>query len=255
MPDYLAQPNSTLSKDRTGICRIEVSYHIPGPAEAGGSEPYEDLESWLPAVAPMGLVATDRKATKGSDGDWDLVIGFEGAKADQALGAFAEIDYASVDSPVVEFDGWEELAIKWKANPLGENGEFQGWQPKIPDPVGGDTIKNPYLGFTHFVESNIVLRVTFGLRDFLPGLFVNCSKIESPLVPKGMKYLRELPEGQTWLKRTVKGAFRGNVWQFAIEYVAGKWKTDIYGPKKSDGLKDAINDNSSAAGSTVGNIA
>ena len=36
MPDYLATPGSSYSRDQTGIRRIELSFIIPGPAEADG---------------------------------------------------------------------------------------------------------------------------------------------------------------------------------------------------------------------------
>lgn len=237
MPEYLALPSSNFTKDKTEICRIECGYLIPGPTVADGSEPYEILESWLPSAAPLGLVPMDRKATKQDDGDWILVIGFEGAKDSVELGAFLEIDYASVDSPLESLPTWDEFAKKWGASFDGE--KFNGFKRKIQDPATGKLITNPVYGQTHFLESNPVIRVTFGLRDFDSGLFENCSKIQKPLVPTKFRELPvDVPDGMTWLKRTVKGSFRGNVWQFAIEYHLGKWNRDIYQPKQDDGLND-----------------
>ncbi len=236
MPEYLALPSSSFSKDRTLICRIECAYLIPGPSAVDGTEPYDILDSWLPAARPLGLVALDRKATKQDDGDWILVIGFEGAKDGAPLGYFIELDYASVDSPLETLETWEDFQKKWKG--VVEEYKLKGFKPTIRDPVSGEMVKNPLLGQTHFLESNPVLRVTFGLRDFKPGLFENCSKIQKPMVPTAFTDLLNVPDGMSWLKRTVKGSYRGNVWQFALEYHLGKWIPDIYEAKKDDGLND-----------------
>jgi hypothetical protein len=226
MADPFPTTGSTFTVDRTGIARIENIFVIDGPAEDGGAEPYEVLYDWEPATKPLGLVAMDRKATKRDDGDWDLVIGFEGAKDFKALGTTAEIDFASVDSPIETFERFDEFAKKWSAIFDGE--KFDGFKRKIKDPVSGDIIQNPYYGTSRFLETNPVLRIAFGLKDFTAELFKDVGKIAIPIVPEGQSYLRDAPDGMNWLKRTIKGSWRGNVWQFNLDYALGSWGPDIY---------------------------
>lgn len=253
MPDYLATPGSSFTRDQTGIRRIENVFIIPGPAQADGAEPYDVLDSWSPNVKPLGLVEIDRKAAKQPDGDWELRIGFAGAPDDNAFGVVLEIDHASVDSPLETLETWSEFAKKWGARFDGE--KFDGFNRKIKDPATGEQIANPVYGQTHFLETNPVLRVTFGSRKFYPGLFLNCSKIQVPAVPRKFNEIVKSPDRRTWLKRTVKGRYFGNAWQFSLEYLLGFWNPDIYGAKVDDNLRNAVDGSSTAAGANVGNIA
>lgn len=234
MSEPLPTTGSTFSIERTGIARIENIFVITGPAEDGGEEPWDILYEWEPATAPLGLVPMDRKATKRDDGDWDLVIGFEGAKDYKALGVTAEIDFATVDSPIETFGRFDELAKKWGAKFDGD--KFDGFARRIADPAGifnagsslGRSVKNPFYGVSRFVETNPVLRIAFGLKDFNSDLFRDVGKIAVPQVPEGQSYLRDAPDGKTWLKRTIKGSWRGNVWQFNLDYALGDWAPDLY---------------------------
>ena len=182
MPDPFATTGSTFSVERTGIARIELIFVIDGPTEDGGQEPYDTLYDWEPPTPPLGLVAMDRKATKRDDGDWDLIIGFEGAKDYKALGITAEIDFASVDSPIETFERFDELADRWVA--IFDGDKFDGWKRKIKDPVSKETIKNPMYGTSRFLETNPVLRIAFGLKDFNADLFRDVGKIAVPLTPE-----------------------------------------------------------------------
>ncbi len=223
MSEPFQNDEGSYARDKTGIITLALTY----PVEVeSGADPYEKLDVWEPAQKPFGLPITDRKGRKRDGAWWDLTLTFEGAKNLEALGATAELDHASVSSPIETFDFFDALVKKYKGTVT--DGKFEGFAPKIKDEETGEMIKNPYFGTTHFDEDSIILRVSFGIKEFRPELFGQMSKIWTPLVPFGMGYLKNLPDGQTWRKRKVTGSFRGNVWVFSMESEAGWWKPDLY---------------------------
>lgn len=253
MPDYLQIPGSSYSRDQTGIRRIELVFIIPGPAEADGDEPFDILDKWSPAKPPLGLEEQDRKSSKQPDGAWELRIGYAGAPTDAAFGSVVEIDYASEDAPIETLKTWQAIKKKWGGH--DQDYKLLGFDPMIKDLTSGEMAPNPYFGETHYYKSFPTLRVTFGSRKFLPGIFENCSKIQIPAVPRKFDQVTKVRDNKTWLKRTVKGRFFGNAWQYSLEYVLGEWKPDIYTAGTDDGLRDAVDGSSAAAGASVGNIA
>lgn len=253
MSDYLQLPGSSYSRDQTGIRRIELVFNIPGPAEAGGAEPYAELDSWSPPTKPLSLVEIDRKSAKQIDGSWELRIGYAGMPDDNAVGVVVEIDYASEDAPLETLKTWSAIEEKWGGHI--EDFKLKGFDPKIKDPDTGKMVPNPYFGETHYLKSYPCLRITFSSRKFYPGIFENCSKIQTPPVPPAFREIIKNVGNKTWLKRTVKGRFYGNAWQYSLEYLLGEWKPDIYTAPKEDGLRNAVDGSSTAAGAAVGNIA
>lgn len=234
MPEFHLLPESALKRDRLGITTIVNRYLIPGGTQDDGSdEPYETLNDWLPAQVPMGLGYMDRSAKKLADGDWSLDLMFEGCKSEEALGAFAEIDYSRVDSRVESFEKFEDLRKFYKGRL--ENSQVV-WPPTVSDPDTKKPVNNPMFGQTHFIESNVVLRTTFALKNFNRALFENMAKTWTPMVPKGLEEIREVDdELQKWLKASIKAGWRGNCWSFSIESLLGKWNPYIYTPKNTSG--------------------
>lgn len=250
MPDFFQMCNGGGSREETGICRVSVVYLIPGPAAADGQEPYDTLFKWKPAAKPAGLEYLSRNFHKRPDGDWDLTLNYAGAPDDNTFGFVLELDYASVDSPLETLETWDEFADKYKATI--EDDRLRSFARRIKDPTTGKQIKNPVWGQTHFLETNPVLRITFGRRKFAAGMFLNCSKIQEPAVPREFSEAAKSPDNRTWLKRTVKGRFYGNAWQFSVEYILGLWNPDICSTKKDDGLKTAVDASTEAARSGGG---
>jgi hypothetical protein len=185
-------------------------------------------------TAPLGLTLTNRDATKDEDGDWVLTLTYEGITNDQPGDIIAELDYSSVEDPIETNPKFDLLAEKWKARLIpGEDGqkEFKGWRFTIPDPAGGSKpIKNPFFGISHFLNDNVILRLSFVTRNYLPELLKNINKISTPLYPRDQQQIIEPPEGKQWLKRTVKAQFRGNAWRYSMEWHLGVWAPDLYTP-------------------------
>lgn len=230
MSEYQQTEGSKFVREKTGIRRFDSVFVIPGPRDDGGAEPYEILDTWEPAVKPLGLPFVDRNAVKVPDGDWLLTISSEGAVDDGALDPQVEIDDSSVESPVESFDNFEALAKKYGPIITDDDGQFKGWPRKIKD-GSGQMVKNPYFGVSHLLDGNTIVRVTFGLRDFRADLLKGMHKIDpNPLVPEGRggDIQQLLEEGESFLKKSLKGQYRGNVWLFTLEYWKGKWATDSY---------------------------
>jgi hypothetical protein len=244
MPDpYLATTDSQYSRERTGIRKVTVVYIIP---RTGETEPYEELDSWVPTARPLNLPETERKATKRTDGDWDLAITFEGMPAGAKAVGFAELDHSSVEDPIETFEKFDALKDKYKGKVV-TNAEgvpkFEGWAYKIDDPQSGEKVKNPMFGTSHFLNDNTVMRVTFAHPKFFRELLRDICKIQKPIVPDGQNELLVPIENKTWLKKSVRARWRGNVWEYEIEYLLGNWAPDIY---KS--LADSVNDFPKIAG-------
>lgn len=232
MPTPLPTEGSKYARDKTGIRSIQLVFIISGPTEDGGAEPWDELDNFKPAP-PMGLVEVDRAATKLPDGDWALTVTFEGITSDKAEGAVLEYDNAGVEDPIESFPKFDALAEKWKARLIpGEDGqkEFKGWAFKIKDPDSGKLVVNPLFGTSHFLNNQPVLRVTFAVKEFKTDFLKNICKIVVPEVPEGTAKNIETPDGKSWLKRSVKASYRGNVWQITIEYALAVWTPDIYRP-------------------------
>lgn len=234
MPEYLITTDSNYARERTGIRKITILYVIPGPAEDGGAEPYDVLDDWKPQSRPLELPETERRATKRTDGAWDLAITFEGMPAGAKAVGFVEFDHSGQESPIESFPKFEELAKKYKPAPPITNSDtdgprFKAWSYKIDDPKTGKKVLNPIFGQSTFADDNTVLRVTFAYGQFLPLLFRDVCKIEEPIVPEGMSEIKKVDENQSWLKRVARGRWRGNVWEYELEYYLGRWNPDIYG--------------------------
>lgn len=230
MPEYLQTEGSKFTRDKVGIRRFDNVFLIPGPDADGGAEPYAILDTWEPAVKPLGLPFVERQAAKQADGDWLLTISSEGAVDAAALDPQVEIDDSSVESPIETADNFEELAKKYGPILTDDDGQFKGFPRKIKD-LAGQQIKNPYFGVSHLVDGNTIVRVTFGLRDFNAELFRGMRKIDpDPLVPTGTGIAIQslLGEGESFLKKSIKAGYRGNVWLFTMELWKGKWAPDSY---------------------------
>jgi len=217
---------SKFNSDRTGICRFDVLAIIAGPSTDGGVEPYAELLSYTPP-APLGLPLVNRSASKEDNGDWLLTCSFEGAPAGSALESVAEIDDSSVDAPIETFPKFRELRKKYGGLMDGNN--FAGFPPTLK--VGGQNEPNPVYGLSHYLSGNVVLRVTFNLLEYDGSLLRNLRKIDKPRLPKGAERLGETSDGMDWLKKSVKVQFKGNVWQFTMEWMQGHWVPDIYSPR------------------------
>ena len=227
-------PDSSLKRDRLGLATIGLRYLIKGGiSDDGSDEPWDMLHDYIPAQAPLGLGYMDRAAKKQPDGDWLLDINFDGAKDEQSLGAYAEIDYSRVDSPIEAFEKFDDLRKFYKGRL--ENNQVV-WPVTITDPATNKPVKNDMFGQSHFIETNVVLRTTMAVKNFDRSLFENMAKTWTPLVPKGLENIREVSdELQQWLKASIKAGWRGNVWTFSIESLLGKWNPYIYAPKNTSG--------------------
>lgn len=234
MPDYLQTAAGNFGRDRTGIRHFDITFVIPGPAEADGQEPYDILDTWAPAEGPLKLPETDRKAQKRTDGAWDLTLTYEGMPEGAKAVGFAEIDHAGAEDPIEMAENYAELMKTYNGKPqfLPDGGEkFGAWITPWKDPSTGKMIRNPMLGTTHFLNDTPVLRITFAWPKYIPGLLKNICKIDTPVVPEGQSQLRETVDNKTWLKRSVRMHFLGNVWKYEIEYLLGKWVPLLYQPK------------------------
>lgn len=227
---YLLTTGSTFARPKTGITRIDRIYVIPGPATADDDDPWDVLNEWEPSKNPFDLPIVDRKASKDTDGDWLLTISNEGVVDDAALDPSMEIDFTDVQVPFETLENFDELAKKWGPPVTDDDSQFKGWPPKIKD-SSGQTIKNPYYGFNHVEDGNLILRVMFGTRDFQNDLLKGLQKIDpNPLVPEGQGAVlaQLLEEGETFLKKSLKAQYRGNAWMWTLEYWKGKWAVDVY---------------------------
>lgn len=220
---------SSFSRDRLKVRTIILKFIVDGPRADGGDEPYDQLDSFAP-TAPLGLIEVGRTAGKEENGDWALAITFEGITESDAVGAVLEYDNASVDSPIESFEKFAILAKENSAIFDPTTKQFLGWNPLYKN--GGDdadkSAQNPFYGTTHFIEATPILRVTFLLKEFSTDLLRNLCKIDTPQIPKGTEKAVQTPEGKTWLKKSVKARFRGNVWEIEVEYWLAKWLTQIY---------------------------
>lgn len=232
MADPFPVPGSRGRKELTGIVSISLEYIIEGPADDGGDEPWGLLTTWAPDSFPLGLDEVDREFTKEDNGDWRLTITCEGLPTGSAdeTGAIIEIDHSSVEDPIEsfpKFEGDNGLAKKYNAQYL-DGQKFDGFARKIKDPASGQMAQNPLYGTSYYFNDNPILRVTFTARQYKTDYLKNICKIDTSLVPQeGQAYL-EAPDGKTWLKKSVKGRFRGNTWEFTIEWALGLWVPDIY---------------------------
>lgn len=220
---------STFNREKTGIRRIALRHYV---GMEDGEEPWSTLDSWLPDTLPFGLPCVGRNAEKQDDGDWILTLTFEGLPEGAESQDDAELDHSGVEDPIESFPNfWEKggLAEKYQAQPDGE--KFDGWKRKIKDPTTGKIISNPIYGQSHFLNDNSVLRVTFNEKEYTAKYFDNLCKIDTPRVPEGSEVLTEAREGKQWLKKKVTAKFRGNVWQYSIEWLLGYWTPDIYNPR------------------------
>lgn len=227
----LATTGSTFARPKNGVTRIDRIFVIDGPAN-GAPEPWDVLYNWEPGDTPFDLPIVDRKATKDRDGDWLLTIAHEGYVDDAAMDPVMEIDDASIDLPVEESERFEVLAKKFGPIILDDDEQFKGFPRRVKDGTGM-MVKNPYFGVRKIYSGNLILRVTFGLRSFQSAIFKNRRKIDSsPLVPvgTGSDIADLVQEGESWLKKSIKGQFRGNGWQFTVEWACGKWGEDLYAP-------------------------
>lgn len=236
MPDSAPHllPESSFKRDRLGLTTIGLRYLIKGgTADDGSDEPWDTLHDYLPSQAPLGLGYMDRDAKKQTDGDWILGLNYDGARDEQALGAFAEIDYSRVDSPVETFERFEDLRKFYKGRL--ENNQVV-WPVTIKDPDSGKQVKNPMFGQSHFPEANVVLRTALAVKNFDRSLFENMCKTWTPPVPKGQEEIREVEnELEKWLKASIKAGWRGNVWSFSIESLLGRWNPYIHSPRNTTG--------------------
>ncbi len=238
MPPYLQLCAGSGARDESGLSRVELTFAVKGPVEADGDEPYDTLFNWLPTTKPHGLEYSTRTFAKQSDGDWELHLLYHGAPDDNAFGIVLELDYATVTSRLETHPKFLKIADRYRAKV--EDGKLIGWEKTIKDPTTGKQVKNPMLGTEEFLETNPVLRVTFGARKFYPGIFVNCSQIQKPAVPPQFDEVVASPDDRTWLKRSLRARFYGNAWQYSVEYHLGLWAPDLYSASKDDGFKTAI---------------
>ena len=231
MPDETPHllPESGGGRDRLGITTITLRYIVKGgSADDGSDEPWDTLHDWMPGFSPLGLGYMDRKMAKRQDGDWNLDITFEGAKNDQSLAAYAEIDYSRVDQPIESHPKIADLMKNFGGSqPAGQNQLV--WKKEIQDPDTGKMVKNPMLGITHYLDANVVLRTTFAVQQFNRALFEGMCKIDDPITPKGLDEIAAVAnEKLRWLKTSIKASWRGNVWALAVEWMLGEWNLSLY---------------------------
>ena len=242
---------TSVTRERSRVLHVDLHFIIDGPENEGDEEPWDQILGFRPATTPVNLPEIARLANKQDDGDWLLVIHYEGLPAGDRGLVLLEIDHAGSEDPIESFPKYNALAKKWKAYPLNQ-GRFQGWQPTIKDPSSGETVQNPMLGTTHYLNDTAILRVSFLTADFDPRILWNICKIDTSLVPDKAKPYLVKQENQQWLKRSVKGGFRGNVWQFDIEWMLGTWSPDIYSPTVTgQPLPDVASANIINSGSSV----
>ena len=240
MPTWTPDPRSGFSKDDAGIISITLTTLVAGPAENGGEEPYATLDTLLPASLPYGLPEQlgTRKGTKRDDGDWDLSVTFAGTAEGENENTFkndienavVELDFSSAEDPIETHPSFllpNGLAAKYKAQ--FEEGQFKGWPRKITN--AGKSVDNPIYGQTSWYNPGAILRVTIPSKTFDLDWLKNDGKIDDPKLPARYRDLLQLPDGKSWLKRSVKFSEKGNVVQIVIEWIAGNWNPDIYKPR------------------------
>lgn len=220
-------------RDLTGIRKISLMFIVEGPEKGSGAdEPWTVLDTWLPSSFPLGLPYTTRSYSKSDDGNWDLTLNFEGMPENAESTDDAEIDHASVEDPIETFDRFPALKKKFKGT-LDERGTVI-WPATLKDPATGTSGRNPIFGQSHFLNDNPVLRCTFNERKYDPSYLKGICKIDArPRVPKGAERMVETEGGKSWLKKRVSVKYRGNVWQYVVEWLQGYWIPDIYASRGS----------------------
>ena len=221
-----ATTGSAFNREKTGVRRITLRHYV---GLEDGEEPWNTLDTWLPDTLPFGLPCIGRNAEKQDDGDWLLTLIFEGVPEGDDTLDDAELDNAGVEDPIETHPQFDALAKKYGA--IFEGEKFDGWKRKIKDPTTGRIGANPIYGQSHYLNDNSVLRVTFNETEYTASHFRNLCRIDTPRVPTGSEALRETEDGKQWLKKKVTAKFRGNVWQYVIEWHQGYWTPDIYNPR------------------------
>lgn len=224
----------SFSKDKTRVRRITQKFEVTGPAQHEGDEPWDELDNFMPAKTPLGLPEVGRQASKEENGSWILEITFEGAPDNATFEDEVELDHAGAEDPIETFEKFEALALKWHADFDQQTQQFKGWKRRIKDKGSGKTIKNPLYGFSHYLNDSVILRVTFNVRDFDPAWLRNICKIDEPrLTNPRTARMKDVPEGRNWLKKVVKVKFKGNIFQYTVEWLLsgpGGWVPDVYNP-------------------------
>ena len=232
------------SRDVTLVRKFDVVFIIGGPEADGDSEPYDVMDSFTPPSTPLNLPETERKGSKNEKGEWLLTITYEGIPDTDPIpdpgdvlktgrGAEIELDHVGVEDPLESYPKIIDLVNKYSGLPAGlVGGKLQGWQPQIKDPSTGQMETNPLLGATHYLNDGVVLRLTFATPKFDASYLQNICKIDPALIPPDL--LSAIAADATglysYLKRAVKGQWRGNVWRLTFEWELGKWIPDIYLP-------------------------
>jgi hypothetical protein len=227
-------------REITLIRHIEVKFILGGPTNDGDPEPYDILDTFVPQSTPLNLPETDRHATKNDKGEWELTITYEGIPATDPIpdpgdvlktgrGAEIELDHVGVEDRLEMSPKY--AAIKDKYGGLDDGkGNLTGWQNPWTDPSTGESTQNPLLGFTHFLNDGVVLRLTFATPTFSADYLKNICKIDPSLIPTPIASAIPTSATYGWLKRAVKGQFRGNVWKLIFEWELGIWLNDQYSP-------------------------
>ena len=221
---------------------MDLVFIIDGPTVDSPDEPYDQLENFAPAQTPLNLPEVDRKAKKQNNGDWELTITYEGLPdsdpdidpvqllLSKGRGAEIEIDHAGSEDPIEQHPLFFLIANKY-GQKIDSYKQFVGFQPTYND-SSGKTVKNPCYGVTHYINDTCILRLTYAVRTFQPSFLKNIAMIDFSLVPMQVFQAIAVEPNTTksFLKRSVKAQWRGNVWAVSFEWILGDWLPDIYTP-------------------------
>lgn len=213
MPEPRQLDGSTFSS-KSRICSFQMRWLVAS---------MEELDTFEPPSLPLGLPITDRKGVL-DNGDWILTLTHEGVRDGVEVEETFELDGSTSEEPIETLPDFQALAKKYKAVMDGD--KLEGWSQTVT--IDGKAVKNPLLGVTAYLATGAVWRRSFGTPDFPDGLLKELGCIYTPT---GAKSPPALPEGRTWLKRSLKAVWRGNIWQVTEEGLAsgpGGWNRDIY---------------------------
>ena len=214
MPEPHRIAGATFNGDRSNILSFKVPWIVYTE---------EQLASFKPPEAPLGLPIVDRSATQ-DNGDWVLTLTYEGVKPGATVEETFELDGGTSEDPIESHPDWEALKKKYKAIMDGE--KFDGWPAMVNTEYG--KVKNPMLGVSAFLNTSAVWRRGFGDMNFPADLLRELGCVDRP---RGKIQPPSLPEGRNWLKRSIKATWRGNIWTINEEWLAsgrGGWNRDIY---------------------------